>query len=36
MAAQELREITAKGWQIQTCLAVTAPHINSFKTTVFK
>jgi hypothetical protein len=36
MAAQELREITAKGWQIQTCMAVTVPHINCCKTAVFK
>jgi hypothetical protein len=36
MAAQELREITAKGWQIQTYVAVTVPHINCFNTAVLK
>jgi len=36
MAAQELREITAKGCQIQTYVAVTVPHINCFKTIVLK
>jgi hypothetical protein len=36
MAAQELREITAKDWQIQTYVAVTVQHINCFKTTVLK
>jgi hypothetical protein len=28
MVAQGLREITAKGWQIQTCVVVAVPHIN--------
>jgi len=36
MAAQELREITAKGWQIQTYVAVTVPHINCFNTAALK
>jgi hypothetical protein len=36
MAAQELREITDKGWQIQLYMAVTVPHINSCKTAVLK